>query len=1258
MKRLLPLVMAVSLLTSLIMLTWVATTESGLRWTYQLAESYLPSELHITTLEGRLIGPIMAKGIEYQQDGISIKSHQITLDWIPTSLLAANIDISRLHIQTLKIALPQSEKSDQPITLPDIHLPWRLTLKDSVIDDLSFTQNEKNFDVKQIKLNASLLSQMDIETLDINAETFSINIKGELQPSHNYRHSLKTHWQVELPSGAEIKGIGQLAGDLKKTHLQQQLTGSLQLTLDAEVSDPFNQLHWQTKIDVTEFDTLKLDRNWPAISGKLHLNGLGNLTTATLEGTLAGEYSETGSLDASFELQRLSGNVIQIDRLMLHAPVSKTQLNASGQWMPGPDGGNMNIALRWQNLRWPIKDDPWFDSAIGSGWIDGNIKRYQLGLATDRPWPQAPPSDWYASAEGNLDGLNFHALRVNALNGETTVTGPLDWSPQLTWQAKASATDIDPANLWPQWPGQIDAALTSTGRFENGQLLVDADITQLTGKLRGYPVSLLSHINWRNEGLDITRFDFRSGSSQVSAQGRIGEILKLDWSIAARNLAELYPQAEGQLQAEGHLGGTQDSPLISTSFKGKALSMPDYEIGSIDGDIALDLFHWQQINIKLAAQALNLNGYALQTLDINADPQRLVAKSVSETATALIELKGKAHAKGWRGHIEQANIQSKQFNDWQLKAPTAFNINEKTLIVETLCLHSNNKNTNNNKEAKFCAQLQREDQLWQSKLEMHKLPLMLFSPWLPPDMKIEGEANATAELQLQRPAQSLIQHPTQHPAQLQAHAHIELTPGAISYPLLEGEPERWEYSVGKMEITVNEKGLEANATISMKSGDRFHSQFTLPDANLLALEPQNQPLQANAQLSIHDLGIIEAIMPDVNELRGEVELNLTAAGTLGQPNLKGSANLLNGKLRIPRLGLFIDQLTLKSQNNGLETYNYRLDARSGEGNLTVTGKTTLDKTAGWPTELYIKGKEFEVSRIPEARVLVSPDLQLIIQKQAIDIKGNVHIPFAKLQPKDISSAARVSEDTVIVGGKQTSEEKWSIFTAVRVTLGKRVNFFGFGFEGRFGGSLLLEDEPGQLTKATGEITIPEGRYRAYGQRLDVEHGRLLYTGGPVTNPGLDLRAVRRVNSVTAGLKVKGSLNQPQIQLFSIPSMSETDALAYMLLGRPVENASGEEGSMMAKAALAIGLSGGDQLARKIGDYFGLDEMRVESSDSGDQSSLVIGRYLSPKLYVSYGVGLIESVNTFSARYQISEKWQLKGESGEHQGADLLYTFER
>ena len=123
-------------------------------------------------------------------------------------------------------------------------------------------------------------------------------------------------------------------------------------------------------------------------------------------------------------------------------------------------------------------------------------------------------------------------------------------------------------------------------------------------------------------------------------------------------------------------------------------------------------------------------------------------------------------------------------------------------------------------------------------------------------------------------------------------------------------------------------------------------------------------------------------------------------------------------------------------------------------------------------------------------------------------------------------------------------------------------------------------------------------------------------------------------------------------------MGETDILSYLVLGRPIDAQSGEDAKVVAQAALLLSLKGGDLLARSLTDRFGLDEMRIETSNTGEQASLVVGRYLSPKLYVSYGVGLIDSVNTFNVRYRLSEHWQLRAESGLHQSADAIYTIER
>lgn len=1028
---------------------WLITTESGLHAIYHFASTNLPGKVTVEKLEGSLIGPITAKGIGYQQDGTVIKAEKVVFEWSPSALLAANIDITRVYVQSLSITLPATEKKDPDVTLPDLYMPWRVTLKNLMIDGFNIHQPKQIFSLKTIKLNANTrFSLLDIESLNLVADNYSLNLKGELQTASDYQHKLDIDWLANLPSKSALKGSGRIEGNVATSNVHHEVKGPIQLTLNAEVHDLLRQLNWQ--------------------------------------------------VDATF-------------------------------------------------------------------------------------------------------------------------------------------TDINFGELMPNWPGQLKGTISSKGRLDNGQLLADTNIVQLTGKLRGYPVALHSQLAWRNDGLDISRFDLHSGSARVSAQGRVSTKLDLAWDINSTNLAELYPQAKGQFQGKGRFSGALIAPQIDVSLNGKALRLSDYEIGTLNGEFSIDLFRWQHIKVKLASQALKLNDFEIQSVLLDADTHNLNLDVISGVATAQIKVSGKTGDQGWRGHIDKIDIQSQRFDNWMLNSPAALNINKKTFSLESLCLNS--------RDAKLCTTLRREQVTWESRIEMSKLPLLLLSPWLPPDIKIEGVANATAELNYLAPDLLLGQ------------ANIDLPTGVLSYPLLEGGRNQWVYRSGKVDIKINQQGLEASSEISISKDSQFKAQLSLPGAKLLALD-NTQILQASAKLNVNDLGLIEALVPDIQDLKGEVGLSFAATGTLAQPRLSGHADLLNGTLQIPRLGLTIKELAFKSRTDGFEKLDFQLRARSGDGNLAIQGHTMLNKSAGWPSSINIKGEMFEVSRIPVARVVISPNLQVTIRNRNININGDIHIPYTKLQPKDITAAARVSQDVVVTSSEQPLEEKWSIFTKVRLTLGERVNFFGFGFEGRFDGNLLLEDEPGKPTKATGEINIPEGRYMAYGLRLAVEHGRVLYTGGPLSNPGLDLRAVRKIGNVTAGLKVKGSLSQPQVEIFSIPAMGETDALAYLILGRPIENASNDDGALMAKAALAIGLSGGDSIVRRLGDRFGLDEMRIESSETGEQASLVIGRYLSPKLYVGYGVGLIESFNTFYVRYQISNKWQLQGESGEHHGADLLFTIER
>jgi len=235
---------------------------------------------------------------------------------------------------------------------------------------------------------------------------------------------------------------------------------------------------------------------------------------------------------------------------------------------------------------------------------------------------------------------------------------------------------------------------------------------------------------------------------------------------------------------------------------------------------------------------------------------------------------------------------------------------------------------------------------------------------------------------------------------------------------------------------------------------------------------------------------------------------------------------------------------------------------------------------------------------------------------------------------------------------------WDLYSQVRVVVGDKVRFKGFGLTGNITGSVTATDEPEKITTARGELSVTAGKYTAYGRDLDVERGRLIFAGGPIDNPGIDARAVRRVGEVLAGISVRGTLKSPVLTLFSDPPMPQTDILSYLILGQPLQQASTAEGRTLLGAASALTLTGGDRLARDIGARFGFEEVAIQTSGTPGEASLVVGRYLSPKLFIAYSVGLFEQINLLRLRYQLNSRWTVQTETGTHSGADLLFTIER
>jgi translocation and assembly module TamB len=190
----------------------------------------------------------------------------------------------------------------------------------------------------------------------------------------------------------------------------------------------------------------------------------------------------------------------------------------------------------------------------------------------------------------------------------------------------------------------------------------------------------------------------------------------------------------------------------------------------------------------------------------------------------------------------------------------------------------------------------------------------------------------------------------------------------------------------------------------------------------------------------------------------------------------------------------------------------------------------------------------------------------------------------------------------------------------------------------------------------------EGTYKAYGQDLTIRQGQLLFAGTPLDNPRLSIVAVREVEEVNAGFRVTGSAQNPQMTVFSEPAMGQSDALAYILTGKPLSEvgASDGEGDMLQSAARSLGTAAGGLLAKNIGKRLGVDEVGIKESEAlNGGAALTVGQYLSPRLYLSYGVGIFEPGEVITLRYKLSKDVHIEALNGpEDSRAGIEYRKER
>ena len=466
----------------------------------------------------------------------------------------------------------------------------------------------------------------------------------------------------------------------------------------------------------------------------------------------------------------------------------------------------------------------------------------------------------------------------------------------------------------------------------------------------------------------------------------------------------------------------------------------------------------------------------------------------------------------------------------------------------------------------------------------------------------------------------------------------------------------------RMGATVGSDGLHGQVEFAVSvPGQReiftASGQISLPNLTTLDIDPEDQPVDGSLDVQVADMSLAEAFLVRIADARGTFELRSRVGGTLADLTVDGEANLADGYALVPALGLQLTDIAFSAAGRPDGTVEVDGSVRSGEGSLSLSGRSQRYPSTESPTVIQVRGERFLLIDVPEVNLAADPMLDLVFDGHTVRLTGDVLIPRGRLGFPDIPpSAVTPSEDVRFVGDSAVVKEPPVPFgTDITVTLGDDVFFNGFGFASNLIGNVRIQQEPDGQASGRGEVSFVNGTYRTLGQELRIDPGRLLFNG-PIDDPGVDARAfVRASDGTEAGFRIGGTVQNLSVSTYSVPPKSESDVMAYILFGRPMNQTSGTEGNQASNAAAVLGAN---MLTMSLAPSLGLDEARIETGSSQNKAQLVVGKYVSPRLYVGYGVGIYAPISTLRLRYLLSARWSIEAITGDQQSTDLLWRIER
>jgi translocation and assembly module TamB len=830
-------------------------------------------------------------------------------------------------------------------------------------------------------------------------------------------------------------------------------------------------------------------------------------------------------------------------------------------------------------------------------------------------------------------------VRARARGGEARGTGRLSLAGARPFSAEARLTAFDPAS-WGDFPaGAVNGRLSAKGSLGR-EPVVDADFALDASQLRGTALSGNGHASLRGERLTAAQADLDWGGNRMSAQGAWGgpgDVLTV--KVDAPRIAVIHPDWSGRASGSAELAGNWRAPGAKFSATGNNLAWAKHgriDALSVRGEYSPRPDGPLRLNVVATGTAAQDMRFTHLGLDI--DGTRQAHTATLRAQGSALDLSARARggwraADGWSGAVE--TLENRGDYPVTLEAPVTIEVAPRRLRVGKLAVRVADGHLDANEiryeEGRVASQGRFSD-LRASVV----LALAGFSPEAGGTVRLAGAWTLASEprwngtVSIRRQSGDLSLAPK------------NAVPLGLDVLTLDARivDDRVDFR-GALRARAASGGIEGSISpVAGAQGPRFTAASPVKFASTL------------------EVARLAAFMsPDLLlRLDGRLRAAISGSGTVGDPQLAGTVEGDDIAIAIAQEGVDLRNGTLRVELAGREVRVQSLSIRGGTGSFKAHG--TLARGGTGRAALDWEAERLAVMERPGRRLVVTGRGKAALEDGKVSLAGELRADEGEVE---LHKGALVTpgDDVVVVGRERSGAEAPRLRQAtldLALDFGDRFRINGRGLDTFLAGGIRVQTGAAGELVAKGTVRTVRGTYMAFNQKLDLERGRLIFEG-PIDNPALDIRAMRKMPEMEAGVEIAGTLRKPFVRVVSQPSLPQSEALSWLILGHAPDDSSGADLSMLPLAAAAL-LGQDEAPGAGVARTFGLDSigLRSGSGSSAGTQFVTLGKRVADNLYVAYERGFGATASLLKLEFNLTRRVLLRAETGQTSGLGMFYRW--